>query len=88
MALFLDFNYNSYSYTNNCNKPTNAFSDSFLSCARKIADCATYNFERFNAAYIASRMCGYNFPKLVDEEFKLNTNLSLNFPNRAIFTGF
>lgn len=84
LAGFLNFNYNVSAYFNNLNSKTNQFSDAILKCARKISNGATISFERFNDAYIASRMCGVEIPISAKKFFLERCGSDVNLPPTKI----
>lgn len=75
---FLNFKYNPYSFTVNGN--CNNFSDLASTIALKIGANAHDSISRYNASYIATKMCGESLPPKAKEIYEDSVGADINFP--------
>lgn len=75
---FLNFKYNPYAFINNTKKDN--FSNSAKTIAIKIGSYAKESLGRYNASYIATKMCGENLPPRAQNVYEDLVGADLNFP--------
>ena len=79
---FLNFKYNPYAFINNTKQ--NNFSDMARTIALKIGGYSQESIGRFNASYIATKMCGQNLPPKAKDVYEDCVGADLNFPEENI----
>lgn len=75
---FLNFKYNPYAFINNTKQEP--CSDFAVPIALKIGAYAKESIGRFNASYIAMKMCGENLPAKGKDLYEESVGAELNFP--------
>lgn len=75
---FLNFKHNPYAFINNTKQ--NNFSDFARTIALKIGAYAQESVGRYNASYIATKMCGEMLPPDAQEVYEDCVGADLNFP--------